>query len=68
LSGRSVHRDDNIYIETDEFGSERSETFSLTFRVPVLDADVLSFDLPKVMETLPECIYLSRDGGVGVAC
>ena len=68
LSGRRVHRDDDIHIETDEFGGERRETVSLTLRVSVLDADALSFDPSEVPETLSECIYLSGDGGVGVAC
>src|SRR5450756_679265 len=68
LSGRRVHRDDDIHIETDELRSERRETVNLTFRVSVLDADALSFDPSEVPETLSECIYLSGDGGVGVAC
>jgi hypothetical protein len=68
LSGRRVHRDDDIHIETDELGSERRETVNLTFRVSVLDADALSFDPSEVSETFSECIYLSGDGGVGVPC
>jgi len=68
LSGRRVHRDDDIHIESDEFSGERWETISLTLRVSVLDADALSFDPPEVPETLSECIYLSGDRGVGSTC
>src|SRR5260370_15779252 len=68
LGGQRVHRDADIYIETDELGSERRETVNLAFRVSVLDTDALSFDPSEVSETFSECIYLSGDGGVGVPC
>jgi hypothetical protein len=64
LSGRRVHRDNDIRIETDELGGERRKAVSLTLRVPVLDADVLSFNPAQAPETLPECIDLSGDRGI----
>ena len=68
LGGRRVHSDDDIHIETDEFGGERRETVSVTLRISVLNIDAISFDPSEVPETLPERIYLRRDRGVGFAC
>jgi hypothetical protein len=59
LSGRRVHRDDDIHIESDKLSSERPETIKLSLCVSILDADALSFDPPKVPQTLSESVYLS---------
>ena len=48
LGWRGVHRDDDIHIEADKLGSERTEALNLPFCVSVLDADALSFYPPEV--------------------
>src|SRR5262249_21476268 len=59
LRGGRIDRDDDIQIESDEFGSECAETIQLTRRISILDPDALSIDPPKVTQTLSECVYLS---------
>jgi hypothetical protein len=59
LSGRRVHRNDDIYIETDKLGSECVETVKLTPCVSILDADALSFKPSEIPETLSKCAYLT---------
>jgi len=68
LSGRRVHRDDDIHIETDKFGSQPTETVSSTPGVSVFDAGTLSFDPSEVAQALSKCIYLTGDRGVGDTC
>jgi hypothetical protein len=59
LSGRRVHRDDDIHIESNKLGSEGTETIKLTLCVSIFNANTLSFDPSKVLQTLSECMYLS---------
>jgi hypothetical protein len=59
LSGRRVHCDNDIHIESDKLGGEWTQTVHLTTCISILNADVLSFDPSEIVEPLSECIYLT---------
>jgi hypothetical protein len=67
LSRWCIHRDDDIHIESDKLGSERTETIDFTTRIPVLNRDVLSLNPAEVLESLSKRVYLIRNRGIGLA-
>jgi hypothetical protein len=59
LSGGRIDSDDDIHIKSNKLGSERTEAIQLTLCVSIFNANTLSFDPSKVLQTLSECMYLS---------
>ena len=47
--------DDQVYVETDEFGGQRRQPVEVTVRRAVLDDNISAADLPQLGEPLVEC-------------
>ena len=53
-------RDDDVYLETHQLGRERREAIEFSLRISPLNDDVFPLHVPKLAQTLPECL----DAGV----
>src|SRR5262245_2585727 len=47
---------DDINLETHQLGRKLREPIDLSLRKSVLDGDVLSFDVAKLAQSLPNCL------------
>ena len=63
LSGRvtAARRDDDVHLETHQLGSELGQPIDLSVCRAPLDDDVLTLDIPKLAQTLAECLDAGRD-------
>jgi hypothetical protein len=59
-------RDDGVHLEADEAGCELNEAFGITFRVPILDIDVLSVDPSEFTQTQQKCLTPGRSSEMAV--
>ncbi len=48
-----------------EFGRERREAIRFSLRVSPLNADVLPLHVPKLSQSLPECLEADQVSGMG---
>ena len=58
-------RDDDVYLETHELSRKRSEAIALSFCKSPLNDNVFPLDVPKLPQTLPECLDAGRVSGRG---
>ena len=58
-------RDDDVYLETHELGRERREAIEFSLCISPLNDNVFPLDVPKLAQTLPECLDAGRDSGRG---
>jgi len=56
-------RDNDVDLETNEFGDECREAICFSFRPQFLDDNVFSFDVPKLAQSLTKCIGAGRVSG-----
>ena len=49
-------RQDDIDLETHQFGRKLGEPIDLTFRISVFEGDVLSFDVAQLAQSRPNCL------------
>src|SRR4029453_12797929 len=56
-------RDNDVDVQTNEFGDERREAICSSFRPPFLDDNVFSFDVPKLAQSSTKCIDADRVTG-----
>src|SRR5262249_29938443 len=55
-------RHDDVYLETDQVGSEAGETVVVPLRPSGLDLDILIFHIAELVQAFPQC--LEQDGQV----
>ena len=53
---RRSRRNDDVYLETHQFGRKCGQVIEFSFCKSPLDDDVLPFDVPKLAEPLSKCI------------
>ena len=58
-------RDDNVYFETHEFGRKRGEAIEFSLCRSPLNDNVFPLHVPKLAQTLPECLDAGRGSGRG---
>ena len=58
-------RDDDVYLETHQLGRERGEAIEFSLCRSPLNDNVFSLHVPKLAQTLPECLDAGRDSGRG---
>ena len=58
-------RDDDVYLETHQFGRERGEAIEFPLCISILNDNVFPLHVPKLAQTLPECLDAGRDSGRG---
>ena len=58
-------RDDDVYLETHQLGRERGEAIEFSLRISPLNDNVFPLHVPKLAQTLPECLDAGRDSGRG---
>ena len=64
-TGRSGSNDD-IRFKTDKLFRQGRETVKLSFCISVLDDNILSFNVTKLIESLPECVDANPVKGRGL--
>ena len=52
--------DDDIHLQANEIGGERRQPLILPLGRPILDHDVLTFDVAQLAQPLPECFVEER--------
>ena len=62
-SDRRPSRDNDVDVQTNEFGDERREAICSSFRPQLLDDNVFSFDVPKLAQSPTKCIDADRVTG-----
>jgi hypothetical protein len=60
-----THRNDHVNLKPDQLCRKIGEPVKLSFREPVLDDDVLSLDIAKLAQPLPECVVAGKQGSGG---
>ena len=63
---RRTDRDDDIDLESHQLGRERRADDRVSLRIALLDDDVLSLDIAKLAQTLPECFDAAESKRNGV--
>ena len=56
-------RNDNVYLETHQLGRERALAIAFSLRRPPLNYNVFSLHIPKLAQTLAECLSAGRGSG-----
>jgi hypothetical protein len=62
-SDRRPSRDNDVDVQTNEFGDERREAICSSFGPPFLDDNVFSFDVPQLAQSPTKCIDADRVTG-----
>ena len=58
-------RDDDVYLETHEFGRERGEAIEFSVGGSPINDDVFPLHITKLAQTLAECLEAGRFSGKG---
>jgi hypothetical protein len=64
---RRTPRDDHIDLEAHQLSREEREAIQLSLGPPILDDDVFALHIPKLPQTIAECLVTGRVHGRGTA-
>jgi hypothetical protein len=67
MSRERATGEDHVYFATHKSGRERRETLRMPLSVAILDDDILSFYVSKLMQALPKCLKAFRKSRSGAA-